>query len=261
MLEICFAIVAGFSLTTTSGAALSDNHIFDRISIKIMVVLVLLTGMSLVPTHGFQVVWVITFLVAESFRTHFMWLLFGASIAIILQLFEDGHLETLWVKFSPHTAPTPEARAGQRSHSQGFGQRRAVPATLVGTSTQYLTHELDIRTETLIKLAFYAFEDKGARSVTYIESALRLGTGNKQKAFLKIAANSRSRPNPKRIVHRYWRSVNGNTRMGQSLFGELCQLANITQNLDGQTVGRLKKAGLALKLTPDEMTHALSFMR
>ena len=203
----------------------------------------------------------ILYLLSQSFVTHTVWLLLGACLAIFIQLFEEGHLETLWVKFSPHTAPTPEAHAGQRSHSQGFGTKQAVPATLVGTSTQYLTQELDLRTETLIRLAFYAFEDKGPRIVTYLESALRLGTGKKQKAFLKIAANSRSRPNPKRLVHRYWRSVNGNTRMSQSLLGELCQLANMTQNLDAKTISRIKKVGTALKLTPNEMTQALSFMR
>jgi len=261
MLEICFAIVLGFGLTTMSGAALADNLKVDRILIRSMVVLVLLAFISVAPSHGMTLRQVIHYLLFQSFTANTIWLLLGASLAIILQLLEEGHIETLWIKFSPQTAPTPEARAGQRSHSQGFGQRQAVPATLVGTSTQYLIHELDLRTETLIRLAFYAFENKGPRIVTYIESALRLGTGKKQKAFLKIAANSRSRPNPKRIVHRYWRSVNGNTRMGQALFGELCHLANITQNLDGHTIERLKKVGTALKLTPDEMSRALGFMR
>ena len=49
--------------------------------------------------------------------------------------------------------------------------------------------------------------------------------------------------------------------MSQSLLGELCQLANMTRNLDAQTISRIKKVGTALKLTPDEMTNALSFMR
>ena len=261
MLEICFAIVLGFGLTTMSGAALAENLRVDRILTRSLIALVLLTFISLGPDQGMSLRGTILYLLSQSFVTHTVWLLLGACLAIFIQLFEEGHLETLWVKFSPHTAPTPEAHAGQRSHSQGFGTKQAVPATLVGTSTQYLTQELDLRTETLIRLAFYAFEDKGPRIVTYLESALRLGTGKKQKAFLKIAANSRSRPNPKRLVHRYWRSVNGNTRMGQSLLGELCQLANMTQNLDAKTISRIKKVGTALKLTPNEMTQALSFMR
>ena len=153
MLEICFAIVLGFGLTTMSGAALADNLRVDRILTRSLIALVLLTFISLGPDQGMSLRGTILYLLSQSFFKHTIWLLLGASLAIVLQLIEEGHLETLWIKFSPHTAPTPEAHAGQRSHSQGFGRKQAVPATLVGTSTQYLTQELDLRTETLIRLS------------------------------------------------------------------------------------------------------------
>jgi len=262
MLEICFAIIMGFGLATISGAALADETRFDRILLNAAVMIILLLAIiALRSGESIGILRLARGLIISSFEQRLGWVLLGASVAILIQLYQEGHFETLWVKFSPETAPTQEARAGQRSRTQGFGRRNTVPATLVGTSTQYLNHELDLRTETLIRLAFYAFEDRGARIVTVLETALRLGTGQRQKSYLRIVAGMRGRPNPKRTVHRYWRSVNGSSRMGQSLFGELCHLANVTQNLDQATINRLCKVGEALKLTPDEMSRSLNFMR
>ena len=262
MIEIVFAIIMGFGLAMISGAALADETRLERIVLQaVALIVVLLAIIAMRSGEAVGIVQLTQGLIISSFEHRLGWVLLGATMALLIQLYQEGHLETLWIKLSPGTAPTQEARAGQRSHTQGFGARKTVPATLVGTSTQYLTHELDLRTETLIRLAFYAFEQRGARIVTHLEAAMHLGTGQRQRSYLRIVAGIKGRPNPKRTVHRYWRSVNGSSRMGQALFGELCHLANVTQNLDQATVNRLRKVGEALKLTPDEMSRSLSFMR
>ena len=138
----------------------------------------------------------------------------------------------------------------------GFRKERT-PATLVGTSTNYLSAELDLRTETLIRLCYSVFEDRSALTMSRLESALRLGTGRRQKAFHKIVAGHRGRPKTKRIVHRYWRSVNGSSRLSQALFGDLCKLARDTNNGDRATADRLSKVGAALGLTAEEMGRAI----
>ena len=139
---------------------------------------------------------------------------------------------------------------GQRCYEHQMS-RKIVPATLVGSSTQFLSNDLDLKTETLIRLCYFAFEDRGPLMLSRLESNLRLGTGRRQKAFHKIAAGMRGRPDPKRVLHRYWRSVNGSVRMGQALFTELCQLACATGNDDRLTKKRLSVVGLALGLETD----------
>lgn len=261
MLEICFAIVMGFGSAAIAVDAFGDNPRLDRILLRSAVILVLMATIIVIQSDdAMGVIKMTQNLIVTSLDIQTGWVVLGTVTAILYQVWQEGHIDTLWIRFSPHSAPTREARAGQRSHSQGV-IREAAAGTLVGTSTPYLINELDLRTETLIRLSFYAFENRGARIVTYLESALRLGTGHKQRAFLKIAAETGRRPNPKRIVHRYWRSVNGSSRMGQALFGELCNLAYATQNLDAATIDRLTKVGEALKLTREEMSRSLSFMR
>ncbi|WP_427451635.1 hypothetical protein [Litorimonas sp. WD9-15] len=261
MLEICFAIIMGFGGAAVAVDAFGDDPRLDRILVRSAVILFFMAVITALRSdNAMGVLKMAQNLIVTSLEFQTGWVVLGAVIAILYQVWHEGHIHSLWVRFSPNSAPTREARAGQRSAVQG-ARPKVATGTLVGTSTPYLTNELDLKTESLVRLSFYAFENRNARTVTHIESSLRLGTGYRRKAFLKIAAETGRRGNPKRIVHRYWRSVNGSSRMGQALFGELCNLARATHNLDDATLARLKKVGLALQLTPDEMSSALSFMR
>ncbi|MEP3654783.1 MAG: hypothetical protein ABJO36_07795 [Litorimonas sp.] len=170
-----------------------------------------------------------------------------------------GHIHNLWIKFHPQSAPTPEARFGQRA--KPAGRKEPVAATLIGTSTEYLKSELDLRTDTLIRLCFFSFEDRGALTLSRLESQLRLGTGRRQRAFHKLAAGLRKRPKLKPTVHRYFRSINGSSRLSQSLFSELCHLARDTQNWDSATNGRLSQIGRALGLSDDDIRNTISGSR
>ena len=115
-----------------------------------------------------------TKLCAMSFAVHYVWLIIGAALAIIAQMISEGHAYNLWVKLHPQSAPTPEARVGQRA--QTIRSSGPVVSTLVGTSTEFLKDGLDLRTDTLVRLCFYAFEDRGALTLSRLEANLRLGT-------------------------------------------------------------------------------------
>ena len=256
MLEVGFAIILGFAIASTVCGLMEDGSRGDRILIKILIYLILLSGITAMlkgeaPTRFF--LWP---LVSGVFLQNLLWFLGGGLMAVCLQLFVEGHLYELWIKYHPQSAPTPEAKRGQRAKVAGFRKERT-PATLVGTSTNFLSADLDLREETLIRLSYSVFEDRGALTMSRLESALRLGTGRRQKAFHKIVAGNNGRPKTKRIVHRYWRSVNGSSRLSQSLFGDLCKLARDTNNRDRATVDRLSTVGTALGLTPEEMGRAI----
>ena len=195
-------------------------------------------------------------IILAAFFDHTLWFVGGGGIALCTHLFLTGHFHEIWIKYHPQSAPTPEVQMGQRAQVAGF-RRERTPATLVGTSTNYLCEDLDLRTETLIRLSYSVFEDRSALMMSRMESALCLGTGRRQKAFHKIVAGHRGRPKTKRIVHRYWRSVNGSARLSQSLFGDLCKLARDTHNRDNKTVDRLTEVGVALGLTAEEMGRAI----
>lgn len=192
----------------------------------------------------------------SSFTVEIMWMVLGAALALFVQLLAEGHGHNLWVKFHPQSAPTPEAKMGQRCYVTDQN-RRVMPATLVGSATQFLSSDLDLREETLIRLCYFAFEDRGPLMFSRLESSLRVGTGRRQRAFHKIAAGMRGRPNLKRTLHRYWRSVNGSSRMGQALFTDLCRLARETHNRDKATIDRLTIVGAALGLAPEDMGRAI----
>lgn len=251
MIEIGFAIILGFAITSTLCGMMADGSRGDRILIRLMVYTsVLFTLVAMYNGQAMSLGRAIQFLAVSSVLDNLPWFGLGAVFALCVQLVTEGHAYDLWVRLHPQSAPTPEARMGQRSYKSVY-KKKNTPATLVGASTEYLSSELDLRTETLIRLCYFAFEDRGALTLSRLEANLRLGTGHRQKAFHKIAAGMRNRPKLKPTVHRYWRSVNGSTRMGQSLFVELCRLARETDNRDRATIDRLTKVGCALGLCPD----------
>lgn len=257
MIEVGFAVILGFAIASTVCGVLEDGSRGDRVLIRALIYLIVLSmlvGIFKGQTTGLR--GALVNLVVGSLLVHTLWFLGGAALAICYQLVGEGHLYELWIKLHPQSAPTPEARRGQRAQVAGFRKERT-PATLVGTSTNYLSAELDLRTETLIRLCYSVFEDRSALTMSRLESALRLGTGRRQKAFHKIVAGHRGRPKTKRIVHRYWRSVNGSSRLSQALFGDLCKLARDTNNRDRATADRLSKVGSALGLTAEEMGRAI----
>lgn len=183
---------------------------------------------------------------------------FAALFAVFVFII-NGHAYDLWVRFHPHSAPTPEARFRQRARPAD--RSGPVAATLVGTSTNYLNSELDLRTDTLIRLCFFTFEDRGALTLSKMESNLRLGTGHKQRAFHKLAAGLPKRPKLKPTLHRYSRSINGSSRLSQTLFGDLCRLAHLTGNRDRVTMGRLTEASRALGISEEDARRLISGSR
>ncbi len=257
MIEAVFSILLGFAIISSLCGLMPDNSKGDRILMRTIASVVILC--CLTPLGGGEAMSfrrTILYLITESVTSALPFFILGGMAALCLQLNDEGYLQRAWIKLHPQSAPTPEAKRGQRAQVNGF-QKKHVPATLVGTSTNYLNEELDLRTETLIRLSYSVFEDRGALTMSRLESALRLGTGRRQKAFHKIVAGHHGRPNTKRIVHRYWRSVNGSSRLSQGLFGELCKLAQETNNRDRATISRLSAVGVSLGLTPEEMGRAI----
>ena len=260
MIEVVFAIILGFAITSTLCGLIADHSRGDRILLRALAFLVVLTCLTgYAQGENMSVLGHAQNLVVLSFFGHLLWLMLGATLALTAQLIAEGHAYTLWVKLHPQSAPTPEARFGQRA--KPAGRSKPIAATLVGTSTEYLNSELDLRTDTLIRLCFYAFEDRGALTLSRLESSLRLGVGRRQKAYHKLAAAIRKRPNLKSTVHRYCRSVNGSSRMSQGLFGDLCRLARDTQNRDAATMKRLYQTGQTLGLHPDEIGRLINGSR
>lgn len=257
MIEIIFAVVLGFAIASTLCGFLDDGSRGDKVLIRTLIYLIILSTLIAFMSGGnLNIRSQLLNLVMGGVFDHTIWFLFGAALAIGMQLLSEGHFHQLWIRFHPQSAPTPEVEMGRRAKVAGFRQK-PVAATLVGTSTEYLNSELDLRTETLIRLCYSTFEDRSALMMSRLESSLRLGTGRRQKSFHKIVAGHRGRPKAKRIAHRYWRSVNGSSRLTQSLFGELCNLARATENRDRMTVERLSNVGHQLGLTPEEMGRAI----
>lgn len=257
MIEIVFSIILGFAISSTLCGLMADNSRGDRILMRALVYLILLSllvaiftgGSTDIRRHAYE-------LILGSILVHSLWFLAGAALALCCQLIAEGYFYELWVKIHPQSSPTPEVKMGQRAQVAGFRQART-PSTLVGTSTEYLNDSLDLRTETLIRLSYCVFENRNALTMSRLESALRLGTGRRQKEFHKIVAGLRGRPKPKRVAHRYWRSVNGSSRLLQGLFSDLCKLARDTGNHDSFTVDRLTDVGTVLGLTVEEMGRAI----
>ena len=252
MIEVGFSIILGFAIASTLCGFIADHSRADRILMRALVysvVLASLIGYAQGGTVSFTR-HLVQFALMSVFE-HLIWTLLGAAIAILAQLIAEGHVYALWVKLHPQSAPTPEARFGQRARPAE--RSKPVAATLIGTSTEYLNRELDLRTDTLIRLCFFSFENCGALTLSRLESNMRLGSGRRQKAFHKLAAGMRKRPKLKRTIHRYCRSVNGSARMSQSLFKDLCRLAHDTQNHDSGTRGRLNQTGLALGIPAHEI--------
>lgn len=257
MIEVGFSIILGFALVSTLCGVLADGSRGDRILMRALAYLVVLSCL-IGYLHGSNVSLLrhAQLLVVMSFMEHIAWLSLGAALAILVQLIAEGHAYDLWVKYHPQSAPTPEARFGQRA--QPTGRSKSSAATLLGTSTQYLNSELDLRTDTLIRLCFHTFEDRGALTLSRMESNLRLGTGRRQKAFHKLAAGLPKRPKLKPTLHRYCRSINGSSRLSQILFRDLCRLAQITGNRDIATVERLSLAGQALGVSEGEVRRLIN---
>ena len=214
-----------------------------------IVVLVAITGIANGQPQKLR--GLIQILTLSSFTVNLVWFTLGAILALSAQVLAEGYLHKLWVKLHPKSAPSAEVGFGQRARPTSY--KRPVAATLMGTSTEYLKDGLDLRTDTLIRLCFYSFEDRSALTLSRIEAGLRLGSGRRQKAFHKIAAELQRRPNLQSILHRYSRSINGSSRLSQTIFAELCGLARDTNNMDGSTRTRLKQTAAGLGL-PTDMT-------
>ncbi len=252
MIEVGFAIILGFAITSTLCGLMADGSRGDRILIRALVyVAALVTLVAMYHGQNVRFFGVLLGLALGSVFVHLPWFLLGAGLALCVQLLVEGHGHYLWVRFHPQSAPTPEAGIGQRSY-ESTRRKKVVPATLVGVSTEYLSTDLDLRTETLIRLCFFAFEARDALMLSRLETILRLGTGRKQKAFHKLAAGIRGREKVSLIIHRYWRSVNGSNRMGLTLFSDLCGLARDTDNRDRATIRRLMDVGVALGFTSED---------
>lgn len=260
MIEVGFSVILGFAITSTLCGLIADHSRGDRILMRALVYCIVLSCLlGYAKGETASLLGHTQSLVVMSFMVHFLWLGLGASLAIFAQLIAEGHAYNLWVRFHPQSAPTPEARFGRRA--QPARRSKSAAATLVGTSTEYLNSELDLRTDTLIRLCFYAFEDRGALTLSRLESSLRLGTGRRQKAFHKLAAGLRVRPQLKPTIHRYCRSINGSTRLSHRFFSDLCGLARETQNRDSGTISRLTQTGRALGIPSEDVERLINGSR
>lgn len=256
MIEVGFAVVLGFAVTSTLCGLIADNSRADRILMRALVYIIALSFLlGLGNGDKLSFLGHATKLTVLSFAVHYFWLMCGAILAILVQMMAEGYLHKLWVKYHPQSAPSAEVGFGQRARPVNI--KRPVAATLMGTSTEYLKDGLDLRTDTLIRLCFYSFEDRSALTLSCIESGLKLGSGRRQKAFHKIAAELRRRPNLQSILHRYSRSINGSSRLSQTIFAELCHLARDTNNMDSSTRTRLKQTAAGLGLSTDMATKLI----
>lgn len=257
MIEVGFAIFLGFAITSLICGVMEEGSRLSRVFLRAVIYLILLSMIWLMLRgEPVEVRPSILKLVIDGIFDQTIWFFSGGIFAIFFHLFAEGYFYEFWIRFHPQSAPTPEAQVGQRARVAGF-RRERTPATLVGTSTAFLNTDLDLRTETLIRLCYSTFEDRGPLMMSRLEAELRLGTGRRQRAFHKIVAGNKGRPKTKRIVHRYWRSVNGSSRLSQGLFGDLCMLARQTENRDRATIDRLSRVGNSLGLTAEEMGRAI----
>jgi len=260
MIDVGFSIILGFAIASTLCGVLADGSRGDRNLMRGLFYLLILSFLiGLAKNEAGSIKSHAIGLVLKSFSEQIGWLIGGAAFAISMQLVAEGHIYDLWIRFHPQSAPTPEARF--RKNAQPRGRAQPVAATLVGTSTEYLKAELDLRTDTLIKLCFYTFEDRGALTLSRLEANLRLGTGQRQKAYHKLAASLPNRPRLKPTLHRYLRSTNGSSRMSQLLFGELCRLAQSTGNRDAATGNRLSQTGQGLGLSDADVSRLMNGAR
>lgn len=190
--------------------------------------------------------------------------LFSAALFLysIHTLYTEGTFDLLWRRVHPVSAPTETLRAGQRGKGL-YVPKVKTPATLMGTYTPFSTDTgLDVKTETLIRLSYFAFTDMKRASISILERQLRVSGGKKFHAFHNILSEScEMQPALTDIVHPYWRAVNGNYVSGRTLFTELCHLAHITNNLDNVSLNKMSQVGQALRLTPQDLQRAVQNMR
>lgn len=260
MIEGIFAFVFGFALIATLVGAVWQEDTLNSILTKSMIALVSLAAFGFFNFEFGDPVEEFMLLVFNALSQDFYFLLGGGVCAVLWALYRDGTFVDWWSALHPQTAPTDFARAGKPS---GFTNRHSstMAATLVGTSTPFLMSEFDLRSDTLVKLAFYAFSDSSSRTLFFLERALGASNGKRQKELQKIVAGLRGRPDLRRTIHPYWRAINGNHAAARKIFGDLCQLAKETDNTDRKTVDRLMRVGLTLRLSHEDMTRAILLLR
>ena len=142
---------------------MEDGSKGDRVLMRALVYLVVLVTLIGIFTGGSGSFFGnLVGLAMGSVFVHTLWFLLGAVLALSYQMIVEGYLYELWVRVHPQSAPTPEAKRGQRAEVAGFRSKRT-PATLVGTSTNYLNDDLDLRTETLIRLSCLLYTSPSPR--------------------------------------------------------------------------------------------------
>ncbi|WP_409433519.1 hypothetical protein ACJ3XI_03150 [Litorimonas sp. RW-G-Af-16] len=130
--------------------------------------------------------------------------------------------------------------------------------TLVGTSTNYLRdHDLDLRTQTLIKLSYYACSQANNALLSTLEKTQNCAYGQRQKNFQTLISSISTRPNLKQIIRPFKKAESHHVRAMMSLFTELCELARVSRNTDDATMGRLIKIGRVLGLSDEDMGTAI----
>lgn len=258
MIEWVFAFVLGFGVAASvTGALLGEDGVSGLVLKATILIVALVTFGFTQADFAFGRAH-ITFmmLISQSVTEHYYWLVGGAFVAVIWGLLREGTVQDWWTVLHPETAPTDYVKAGQRSDFTSVRQQ-SFGATVVGTSTSYLNTELNLKTITLIKLSFYVFSNQSARTISQLETSLGLLYGKRQKEAQKVMAGIHGRPNLRRIVHPYWRAINGNHAAGRQMFSELCSLARQSGNTDSATIDRLMKVGAMLRLEPQDMGRAI----
>jgi hypothetical protein len=260
MIEGIFAFIFGFALVATLVGALWQEDALSSILTKAMIALVSLAAFGFFNLEFGNPVKEFMLLVFNALSNDFYFLLGGGVCAVAWALYRDGSYLDWWSSLHPQSAPTDFARAGKPSD---FTSRKSFSSssTLIGTSTPFLMSEFDLRTQTLVKLAYFAFSDTSARTLSFLEGALGASNGKRQKELQRLVAGIRARPDLRRTVHPYWRAINGNHAAARKVFGDLCQLAKQTGNRDPKTIERLMRVGLALRLSHEDMGRAIALIR
>lgn len=260
MIEGIFAFVFGFALVATLVGALWQEDALSSLLTKSMIALVSLAAFGFLNLEFGDPVEEFILMVFNALSDDFYFLLAGGALALLWALYRDGTYVDLWSALHPASAPTHFARAGKPSDFTSRKPSNASP-TLVGTSTPFLMSDFDLRTQTLVKLAYYAFHDTSARTLSLLERALGASNGKRQKELQRIVAGLRGRPDLRRTVHPYWRAINGSHAGARKMFGDLCRLAKQTGNTDSKTIDRLMRVGLALRLSHEDMGRAIILIR
>lgn len=136
-----------------------------------------------------------------------------------------------------------------------YRRTSAAPSStaLMGTATRnFVTHELDVQTETVIRLSAYVFGGLTRQLVSTIETNVRPTAAQRGAVETLIAESFHTRPPLRRIIKQYRRSGSGYND-AHGLFSTLCTVVAQSGEHDRRAVQSLAVVGKALDLNRTEL--------